>query len=136
MVAIIGGQLGRFRPLVDLYREAGRQAVAATSREAGDDFFAGYAQAVASVAKERGWRPLTRGDFEARRGPQGAMLVGDVDEVLQKIVRLSAALGGISRITFQMNAASLPYVKMMKGIETIGTLVAPALRNGLGVAAD
>jgi probable LLM family oxidoreductase len=145
MVAIIGGETRRFRPLIDLYREAGEQAghpseqlkvgvhslgyVAATSREAADDFFPGYARAVSSVAMERGWPPVTRAAFDAQLGPQGALLIGNADEVAEKILRHSEALGGISRISFQMNAASLPHAKLMQAIEAIGTRVAPALRK-------
>jgi hypothetical protein len=70
--------------------------------------------------------------FDAQRGPQGALVIGDPDEVVEKIVRHSKALGGISRITFQMNAASLPHVKLMRAIELIGTRVAPTLREELG----
>jgi probable LLM family oxidoreductase len=145
MVAIIGGEPRRFRPLIDLYREAGRQAghssdrlkvgvhslgyVATTTQEAADDFFPGYARAVASVAQERGWPPVTRAGFDAQRGPHGALLIGNPDEVVEKIIRHSEALGGISRITFQMNAASLPHTKLMQAIEALGTRVAPALRH-------
>ncbi len=75
---------------------------------------------------------MTRAGFDAQRGPQGALLIGDPDEVVGKIVRHSRALGGISRITFMMNAASLPHVKLMRAIELIGTRVAPALREELG----
>src|SRR5712671_1991635 len=87
MVAIIGGETRRFRPLVDLYREAGARAghapdrlkvgmhslgyVAGTAQQAADEFYPGYARAMASVAKERGWRPMARADFDAQRGPQG-----------------------------------------------------------------
>ena len=148
MVAIIGGETRSFRPLIDLYREAGRRAghspdqlkvgihslgyVAETTQQAADDFFPGYARAFTDVGKERGWRPVTRADFDAQRGPQGALIIGDPDEVVKKIVRHSKALGGISRITFQMNAASLPHVKLMRAIELIGTQVAPALREEIG----
>jgi probable LLM family oxidoreductase len=147
MVAIIGGETHRFRPLVDLYREAGRRAghspdqlqvgihslgyVAETTRQAVDDFFPGYARAFTDIGKERGWRPVTRADFDAQRGPQGALIVGDPEDVIKKIVRHSKALGGISRITFQMNAASLPHAKLMQAIDLIGTRVAPALREEL-----
>ena len=147
MVAIIGGEPRRFRPLVDLYRETGRQSVysldqlkvgvhalgyvAATTREAADDFFPGYARAIASVAKERGWPPVTRAGFDAQRGPEGALLIGTPEEVAEKIIRHSEALGGISRISFQMNAASLPHAKLMRAIEAIGTRVAPVLRKEL-----
>src|SRR6059036_2453530 len=136
MVAIIGGETRRFRPLVDLYREAGRRAgfspdrlkvgvhslgyVAATAQQAADDFFPGYARAINTVGKERGWGPMTRGQFDAQLTPNGALLVGTADEVAAKILRHSEALGGISRITFMMNGASLPHLKLMSAIDLIG----------------
>src|SRR6266496_5290911 len=148
MVAIIGGETRRFRPLIDLYREAGRRAgylpqqlkvgvhslgyVAESTQEAVDDFFPGYAHAMTNVGKERGWPKMTRASFDAQRGPQGALLVGDPDEVVEKLIRHSQALGGISRITFMMNPASIPHAKLMRATELIGTRVAPALREELG----
>jgi alkanesulfonate monooxygenase SsuD/methylene tetrahydromethanopterin reductase-like flavin-dependent oxidoreductase (luciferase family) len=69
--------------------------------------------------------------FDAQRGPQGALLIGDPDEVVEKIVRHSKALGGISRITFQMNPGSLSQEKFIRSIELIGRRVAPALREEL-----
>ena len=145
MVAIIGGEPRRFRPLVDLYREAGKLSghspdrlqvgmhslgyVAETTQEAAEDFFPGYARAVTDVGKERGWPPVTRAGFDAQRGPQGALLIGSPEEVADKILRHSEALGGISRVTFQMNVASLPHSKLMRAIERLGTHVAPALRE-------
>ena len=145
MIAIIGGEPRRFRPLVDLYREAGARYghppaqlkvgvhslgyVAATAQEAADDFFPGYAKAVASVAKERGWRGATRASFDAQRGPEGALLIGEPAEVAEKILRHSEALGGISRITFQINASSLPHAKLMKAIEAVAIHVAPVVHR-------
>ncbi len=70
-----------------------------------------------------------RAGFDAQRGPVGALLIGSPDEVAEKILRHSEALGGISRVTFQMNASSLPHAKLMQAIEAIGTRVAPALRK-------
>jgi alkanesulfonate monooxygenase SsuD/methylene tetrahydromethanopterin reductase-like flavin-dependent oxidoreductase (luciferase family) len=147
MVAIIGGEPRRFRPLVDLYRETGKRFgyspnqlkvgvhalgyVGPTTQQAIDDFFPGYVRAFASVAKERGWPPVTRADFDAQRTPEGALLVGNAEEVVEKIVRYDRALGGISRLSFQMNAASLPHVKLIRAIEAIGTRVVPALRERL-----
>jgi probable LLM family oxidoreductase len=147
MVAIIGGQTHRFRSLVDLYWEAGERAghsrdrlkvgvhslgyVAETTQEAADDFFPGYARAFTDIGKERGWRPTTRADFDSQRGPRGALLIGNPEEVTEKIIRHSEALGGVSRFTFQMNASSLPHAKLMKAIEMLGTQVAPALRKEL-----
>src|SRR5213080_3481699 len=147
MVAIIGGEPRRFRPLVDLYRETGARFghspdrlkvgvhalgyVAETTQEAADEFFPGYARAFTDVGKERGWPPATRAGFDAQRGPNGALLIGNPEEVAEKIMRHSEALGGISRLTFQMNAASLPHAKLMRAIEAIGTRVAPALKGEL-----
>jgi probable LLM family oxidoreductase len=147
MVAIIGGETRHFRPLIDLYREAGRRAghspaqlkvgihsigyVAETTQQAADDFFPGYARSFTRIGKERGWHPVTRAGFDAQRGPQGALLIGDPDEVVGKIIRHSKALGGISRITFQMNPGSLSQEKLMRAIELIGRRVAPTLREEL-----
>src|SRR5258708_35274863 len=108
--------------------------VAATTQVAADEFFPGYARAVGDIGKERGWPPPTRAGFDAQRGPYGALLIGDADEVTEKIMRHSEALGGISRITFQMNAASLPHAKLMRAIETVGAKVAPVLRKELATA--
>ncbi len=77
------------------------------------------------------WGPVSRESFDAQRGPDGALLIGEPDEVAEKIIRHSEALGGISRITFQMNASSLPHAKLMHAIEVIGTRVAPVVRQGL-----
>jgi probable LLM family oxidoreductase len=147
MVAIIGGETRRFRPLVDLYREAGQRAghpperlkvgmhspgyVAPTSKEAADDYFPGFAKVMSDVGKERGWRPMTRRDFDAQNGPEGAFLIGDPEQVAEKLIHHSEALGGVSRVTFQMNAASLEHAKLMSAIELIGTRVAPAVREKL-----
>jgi probable LLM family oxidoreductase len=145
MVAIIGGEPRRFRPLIDLYRQTGKQRgyspeqlkvgvhmlgyVAGTTQEAADTFFPGYAKAMTDVGKERGWPPMTRASFDAQRGPNGALLVGSPDEVVEKILRHSETLGGITRLSFMMNVASLPQVQMMRAIDAIGARVAPALHE-------
>jgi alkanesulfonate monooxygenase SsuD/methylene tetrahydromethanopterin reductase-like flavin-dependent oxidoreductase (luciferase family) len=79
------------------------------------------------MGRERGWPPMTRASFEAQREPHGALLVGSPSEIVDKILRHSETLGGLSRISFQMNAASLPHEKLMHAIETIGARVVPAL---------
>src|SRR6267143_3337077 len=151
MVAIIGGETRRFRPLIDLYREAGRRAghppsqlkvgvhspcyVAETTKDAIEDFFPGFAKAVTDIGKERGWGALTREAFDAQRGPNGALLVGDPEDVAEKIARHSEALGGVSRFTFQMNAASLSHDKLLRATELIGKRVMPMVREKLEVKA-
>jgi probable LLM family oxidoreductase len=145
MVAIIGGEPRRFRPLIDLYRETGKQHgypqeqlkvgvhmlgyVDETTQKAADAFYPGYAKAMTDIGKERGWPPMTRASFDAQRGRSGALLVGSPEEVVDKIIRHSETLGGISRLSFMMNAASLPQVNMMRAIDAIGAQVAPALHQ-------
>src|SRR5713101_1533790 len=146
MVAIIGGETRRFRPLVDVYREYGRRAghapdqlkvgvhalgyVAETTQRAIEDFYPGYAKTVTRIGKERGWPPVTRAQFDVVRGKHGALLVGEPEEVAEKILLHSEALGGISRITFQMDVAESSQTKLLRAIELLGTKVAPTLRAG------
>ncbi|MDB5108965.1 MAG: class flavin-dependent oxidoreductase [Mucilaginibacter sp.] len=145
MVAIIGGETHRFRPLIDLYREAGAKAghapdrlkvglhsigyVGNTTEEATNDFYPGYAEAFTKIGKERGWPPVTRMQYDAQTGPKGALLIGSPQEVAEKILRHSEALGGISRLTFQMDQAALPQEKLLKSIELIGGQLIPLIRQ-------
>ncbi|RXT19737.1 luciferase [Rhizobium leguminosarum] len=144
MVAIIGGSFERFRPLVDLYREAGKRAghsaetlkvgvhamgfVGETNTAAKDAFFPGWAHLTTNIGRERGWSPPTRQQFEAMAGPEGAFLIGDPKTVAAKMLQASETLGGVSRMTFQMSTASLDTAAMKTSIELLGTEVAPIVR--------
>jgi probable LLM family oxidoreductase len=147
MVAIIGGEFKRFRPLIDLYREAGRRAghsaeklvvglhaigfVGDTTQQAADDFYPGYAHTFTEIGKERGWPKVSRGQFDAVRGPTGALLIGDAETVTEKLQYVNEVLGGLSRITFQMGVSALPHQKMLRSIELLGTRVAPMATRAL-----
>jgi probable LLM family oxidoreductase len=147
MVAIIGGEPKRFRPLIDLYREAGRRAghpaeklivglhaigfLGDTTERAADDFYPGYAHTFTQIGKERGWPPVTRVQFDALRGPTGALLIGDSETVTQKLLYVNEVLGGLARITFQMGVSALPHEKMLRSIELLGTRLAPVVRKEL-----
>ncbi|MFN8360600.1 MAG: LLM class flavin-dependent oxidoreductase [Candidatus Kapaibacterium sp.] len=145
MVAVIGGETYRFRPLIDLYREAGKRAghrpedlqvglhslgfVAETSEEAIAEYYPGYAEMFTKIGRERGLPPVSRARFDAQNGPTGALLVGNPEEVAAKILRHSESLGGISRFTFQMDAG-VPHEKLLKAIELIGEQVIPLVKRG------
>ncbi len=145
MVAVIGGETHRFRRAVDLYRAAGAEAghapeklkvglhslgyVAPTREEAVNDYFPGYAETFTRIGRERGWPPVSRERFDAQNGPTGALLVGDPDEVGEKILRHAEALGGVDRVTFQMDNAKLPREKLLRSIELIGERIKPALKK-------
>ena len=144
MVAIIGGETHRFRPLIDLYREAGKRAghapeklkvglhslgyVSQTTEKAISEYYPGYAKTFTRIGKERGWPPVTFDRFSAQNGPTGAYLVGNPQEIAEKIVRHSESLGGIDRFTFQMDNADLSHAQLLNSIELIGKEVAPLVR--------
>ena len=150
MVAIIGGSFERFRPLVDLYRETGKRAghapetlkvgihamgfVGDTDDAAADAFFPGWAYMTTEIGRERGWSTATRAQFDAMRSPRGAFLIGDPQTVRDKILAANEALGGISRLTFQMSSAMLETAAMQRSIELLGSEVAPAVKAALGKA--
>jgi probable LLM family oxidoreductase len=144
-VAIIGGEPHRFRPLVDLYREAGRRAghapetldvavhavgfVAETTQQAADTLWPAYSTTFARIGRERGWPPTTRAAFDAQRGETGAFFVGDPETVARKVWHVSDALGGVSRISFMMSGGPLPHADMLRSIELMGTQVRPAVNR-------
>jgi len=147
MVAIIGGEPHRFRPLIDLYYEAGEKAgqpksalkvgihalgyVADTYEQAADDFFPGYAEAFTKIGQERGWPPVTRRQFDALLGPTGALMVGSPESVAEKVLAMNESLGGVARLSFQMSVASLPHPKLLHSTELLGSRLAPIIRKAL-----
>lgn len=145
MVAIIGGNTSRFRPLVDLYREAGARAgfspdqlkvglhspgyVADTSERAISEYYPGYAELWTRFGRERGWPPVTRAQFDHLTGPQGVLVLGSPEQVAEKLLRHSEALGGIDRFTFQMDNAGLTHEQLIQSIELIGEKVIPQVQK-------
>jgi probable LLM family oxidoreductase len=145
MVAIIGGETERFRPLVDLYREAGHRAgfkpeqlkvglhspgyVAASTEEAVAEYYPGYAELWTKLGRERGWPPVTKGQFDQLIGPRGVLVVGSPEQVAEKLLRHSDSLGGVDRFTFQMDNAGLRHEQLLKSIELIGSKVIPLLAS-------
>lgn len=145
MVAIIGGRPKRFRPLIDLYREAGVRAghapeklkvgvhmlgyLAETDARAADDFFPGYARTFTNIGKERGWPPVTRAGFDTLLESDGALLVGSPETVAEKIHKTSEALGGIDRLTLQISVADLDHDKTLSTIGLIGEALSKKIRR-------
>ncbi|MSP44967.1 MAG: LLM class flavin-dependent oxidoreductase [Xanthobacteraceae bacterium] len=145
-LAIIGGMPERFRPFIDLFRDAAKNAgheaeklpvginthgyVADTSQAAADEFFPSYAAQMTHIGKERGWPPTTRAQFDAGRHPRAHLAVGSPQEVIEKILRQHEALGH-QRYLMQMSVGTMPHTLTMRSIELFGTKVAPAVRSAL-----
>ena len=144
MLAIIGGEPARFAPLAQLYRRAldqlGRDSlpigahspghVAGTDDQAREEHWPHYAAMHAKIGAERGWPAMTRSQYEAATGPDGALFVGSPETVATKIVKVARTLG-LSRFDLKYSAGTLPHDLMMTSIELYGTKVAPLVRAQL-----
>ena len=142
-LAIIGGTPERFVPLVELYREAAREAghtpppvsinshafIADNSTQARDAFFPAYAVVMNRIGRERGWPPVTRQQFDSMCGPRGALLVGSPQEGVEKIL-FEHELFGHQRFLAQV-IGPVSHASIMRMIELFGTVVAPAVRQAL-----
>ncbi|HEX6225045.1 MAG TPA: LLM class flavin-dependent oxidoreductase [Chryseolinea sp.] len=148
-LAIIGGYPDKFVPFINLYRESAKKAghenlplginshvyIAENSRQAGDEFYPAYSVMMNRIGRERGWAPLRRMDFDAMRSPTGSLLVGSVDEVVDKIL-YEHSLFNNSRFLAQMSVGVMPHEKILRSIELFGTKVAPAVKKALASATD
>ena len=147
MVAVIGGETHRFRPLINLYYEAAEKAghdkaslkvglhslgfVANSKEEAIERYYPGYRIWFNQIGKERGWPPVTMERFEQQIGDLGAYVIGGPEEVAEKLVRHSEALGGLSRFTFQIDNAGLTHEDLMETYTLIGEKVKPLVLERL-----
>ena len=141
-LAIIGGSPVRFRPFVDLFRQAldslGQPMlpiavhspghVAATDEQARNELWPHYETMINRIGGERGWPPATRAQFEREAGPDGALCVGSPETVALKIVQTAQVLD-LSRFNIKFSTGTLPHDTLMKSIELIGTQVAPRVRD-------
>jgi alkanesulfonate monooxygenase SsuD/methylene tetrahydromethanopterin reductase-like flavin-dependent oxidoreductase (luciferase family) len=145
-LAIIGGEPARFAPLFDLYRQAAARSghdaarlrtslnvhgfVAETGQEAAESFYAPQAEVMNRIGRERGWGPTSRAQFDAARGPRGALFVGSPAEVTDKILAAHEVFG-FDRFLIQMAIGVIDHGRLMKAIELLGTRVAPELRKAV-----
>jgi probable LLM family oxidoreductase len=142
-VAIIGGTVDRFVPLIELYRESARRAghnanallvainthafVGETRAEADSAFAAPYLQMMNRIGRERGWPPSGRREYENLRSPRGALAVGTPEQVAEKIL-LERELFGNTRYIGQMSVGAVSHVDVLRSMELFGTRVAPLVR--------
>lgn len=146
-LAIIGGAPERFKPMVDLYREAAARAghdpaelpvsinshgfIAEDAQEAADIAFPPFAETMTRIGRERGWPPATRRQFDVERAPRGALFVGSPQEVIDKIL-FQHDLFHHERFLVQLTVGPMPHDRVMRAIELLGTEVAPVVRSATG----
>jgi alkanesulfonate monooxygenase SsuD/methylene tetrahydromethanopterin reductase-like flavin-dependent oxidoreductase (luciferase family) len=142
-IAIIGGQLDRFVPLVTLYRQAVGRAgrdpsqarlainthafVGETTEQADRAFGPSYLAGMNRIGRERGWPPMGREGYEAPRAPRGALAVGSPEQVAEKIL-FGHELFRHDRYIAQMSVGAVEHREVLRSIERYGTEVAPLVR--------
>jgi len=146
-VAIIGGAPERFVPLVEFYRDRWAAAghdpgtlqlsinahgfLAEDRDDARDAAWPPYLDTMGRIGRERGWSPPTRGRFDLETSPAGPLVVGDPEEVAEKLIR-QHALFGYTRYLLQLTVGSMPHSQVLRAIELFGTEVAPRVRGEVG----
>jgi len=143
-LAIIGGMPEQFVPFVNLYKETAKKTgqnmsalqlginnhvyIGEDSQKAGDEFYPYYATMMNRVGRDRGWSPLTHQQFDNSRSSKGALMVGSVQQVIDKIL-YEHELFGNTRFMAQASIGNVPHKLTMKSIELFGTKVAPVIRK-------
>ncbi len=143
-LAIIGGAPARFKPMVELYREAAERAghdpatlplsinshgfIADDAAEAADIAFPPFAETMSRIGRERGWPPTTRAQFDAEARLSGALFVGGPQEIIDKIL-YQHELFGHQRFLIQLTVGPMPHDRVMRAIELLGNEVAPVVRR-------
>lgn len=143
--AIIGGRMSRFVPLIELYREAGKQYgtekalevsiaspgfIAEDAQDAKDTFWDAWGSTMATLGKVRGFAAPTRDHYDAESNHDGALFAGSPQEIADRIIELHKRIGH-TRHFFQMDVGQMPHDKYLKAIELLGTKVAPLVREAL-----
>jgi probable LLM family oxidoreductase len=141
-LAIIGGAPERFKPIVELYREAARRAghldlpisinshgfIADDAHDAAEAAFPPFAETMTRIGRERGWPPASRQQFDAESTLRGALFVGGPQQIIDKIL-FQYELFRHTRFMLQLTVGPMPHASVMRAIELFGTEVAPVVRR-------
>lgn len=146
--AIIGGNPIQFQPLFQYYRELWENFghdmkkfevgvhmhsfFGEDSKKTADEYFPVYAAQMTRVGRSRGWPPFSRQQFDFGRGPQGAYIIGDANEAVDKILRMHEMFG-LTRFSAHMDVGGPSHKSLMKSIEIFGTKIAPKVREAVSV---
>lgn len=145
-LAIIGGLPERFVAFTDLYKQTYQKAghdpaglqlainshgyIADDSQQAAAEFYGPYAYVMSKLGQERGWPAMGRQQYDMMRAPEGSLLVGSPQQVIDKIL-FEYELFGNTRFLLHISVGTLPHAKVMHAIELLGTVVAPAVKKAV-----
>ncbi|MEP7164272.1 MAG: LLM class flavin-dependent oxidoreductase [Ferruginibacter sp.] len=144
--AIIGGNPVQFKPLFDYYKEtyqANKHDMdkfqvgvhmhcffGDDSKQIADEYYPIYSSQMDRVGQSRGWPPYQRQQYDFGRGKQGALIIGDANEAVDKILQMQD-LFGLTRFSAHMDVGGPSHESMMRSIEIYGNKIAPKLREAL-----
>ncbi|MBN7804598.1 LLM class flavin-dependent oxidoreductase [Agrobacterium rosae] len=138
-------QSSSFRPFVDLYRRSFHEAghdladckvgisshlhIQQDSQSALDEFYPHYSRYIGHNLPNGcdGWK-VSRQDYERLAGPRGALFVGSPQQIIDKIL-YEYELFGHDRFMAQIDIGGLPFNKVAKAIDHLGSEVLPAVRK-------
>ncbi|KQC00364.1 Atu2307/SP_0267 family LLM class monooxygenase [Pedobacter sp. Hv1] len=146
MFAIIGGSPAQFKPLFDYYKkvyegyqhepskfEVGvhmHSFFGENSKQVADYYYPLYSAQMDRVGRSRGWPPYQQHQFDFGRSKDGALLISDANEAIDKILAMEEMFG-LTRFSAHMDVGGSSHLEMMKSIEIFGTQIAPKVRAAL-----
>jgi len=144
--AIIGGSPAQFKPLFDYYREVYQHYghditqlqvgvhmhafFGDDSNTTADEYYPVYSAQMDRIGRSRGWPPFQRYQYDAGRKKNGHLIIGDVNESVDKIIQMHE-LFGLTRFSAHMDVGGPSHASLMKSIEIFGNKIAPAVRKAL-----
>lgn len=144
--AIIGGNPAQFQPLFKYYKELYENFghdmsqfqvgvhmhsfFGENSKETADAYYPVYAAQMTRVGRSRGWPPFSRQQYDMGRSSQGAYIIGDVNESVEKILQMHEMFG-LTRFSAHMDVGGPSHDSLMKSIEIFGTKIAPKVRAAI-----
>lgn len=144
--AIIGGRWRQFEPLIDFYKQQYEQFghnpaemeigvhshtyIGDSQASVISEYFPYYKAQMDRVGKDRGWPPFTQLQFEGGMSPEGALVMGDVNQTAEKIIEMAETFG-LTRFVAHLDVGIPGHQQMMKVIELFGDKVIPQVRKAL-----
>ena len=101
--------------------------VGETTQDAAETLYPGYEVVFSRIGRERGWPSSPQRQFDSSRGPDGALMVGSPEDIATKILQVNKDLGGIDRVTIQIDGAMVGHENLLAAINRLGGEVRPYL---------
>ena len=144
--AIIGGMPKQFKPLIEFYKQQYIQFghdpekmqigvhshtfLADSKQELLDNYFPYYKAQMDRIGKDRGWAPYTKMQFEGGMSPEGALFMGETNQVIDKMIA-TIEMFGLTRFVAHIDVGGPTHKEMMKAIELYGSKVLPEVRKAV-----